>query len=90
MSVRSSIRWATLVASVVGLMHENGLALRSAEGREPAIRRVTTIRAGLLSHQPETKNHTPTHLAQWYNWGNWGNWGGRVPRRAGRWWWPGR
>ena len=88
MSVHGRLRWAAFVASLVALTQGNGSAARSTEGREFAIHRVTTIRAGLLSQQPGPDQHQPTRVAQ--NWYNWANYGGYIPRLMRSWQWPAR
>jgi hypothetical protein len=72
----------------------SGMALKPGTGEPALIPRVEQIRARLRGSADGEEGGAPQdrdeRLAQWYNWYNWGNWGGRVPRRVGRWRWPGR
>jgi hypothetical protein len=75
----------------------SGVALKPRTSEAALIRRVEEIRARLRASANRDKKDASRpeddRLAQWGNWPNWynwGNWGGRVPRRVGRWRWPGR
>lgn len=82
----------------LGIAHPAPFAEANAE--RPVIERVEIIRERLFQGYRQNLLHPEwPRLAQWGNWPNWGNWGnwpnwnnwgGQVPRRVGRWRWPGR
>ena len=88
------------------LGHANAAPVAERPSERPIIERVEAIRSKLLAIEENAhRQHGHYDLAQWYNWPNWPNWNnwynwpnwgdwcnwcGHVPRRAGRWRWPGR
>jgi hypothetical protein len=90
----------------VPLTHASTASLAEASSEQPVIERVGEIRSKLLAiEEGAHRQQQYDQFAQWYNWPNWPNWNnwynwpnwgdwcnwcGHVPRRAGRWRWPGR
>jgi hypothetical protein len=84
----------------------NAAPVAETPSEQPVIERVEEIRSKLLAIEGGAhRQQQYDQFAQWYNWPNWPNWNnwynwpnwgdwcnwcGHVPRRAGRWRWPGR